>query len=150
MILNLVMGIIGFFVTFCIICYVMYIERIKSIIIVDFDTFIVDMAHLEKRADIYIKNCPNGKRGEYIGKRIHEQVIRPEGIKEALELQKQMYPLFFITERHENLRIETVKILNDWGLKGPLYMGGFRKDISIELVSSAIKKRGGRVFRVLR
>lgn len=150
MVLNLVAGFIVFIIGFFIACYCLYVERMKSVVIVDFDTFIVDMTHLKRKAEIYVKNNKNKSFGEYIGRHIHEQIIRPDGIKQVLELQKQLYPLFFITERHENLRIETVKVLNDWGIKGPLYMGATSKDISIELVSSAIKQRGKKVFKTLR
>ena len=102
--------------------YILYKNRNSSIVLVNFDTVIVNMEHLSKRADIYVKNNPLKSKGEYIGAHITEQELNPAGIKSILELQKNFYRIVFVTWRDESLRPETAKILNDWGFKGELYM----------------------------
>lgn len=114
------------------ICIKMYKRKSGTKILVDFDSVIVNIEYIYKRAEIYVKNNPNITIGEYIGAHITEQEVKPEGIREVLRLQSQFYQLIFVSERDSSVRLETAKILNDWGLKGQLFMNSsleFKRDL---------------------
>lgn len=123
------------FLIYSLICWIIYKYRSNSIVIIDFDSVLVDIEHIKKRAEIYVKNNPNKNIGEYIGAHISEQAVKPIGVLEALKYQEQHYKIVFVSSRHESLRLETTKILNEWGLKGILYMNE-------ESLSSVIFKNG--------
>lgn len=114
------------------VCVRMYKHKSGTKILIDFDSVIVNIEYIYKRAEIYVKNNPNVTIGEYIGAHISEQEVKPEGVREALRLQHQFYQLIFVSGRDSSLRLETAKVLNDWGLKGKLFMNAdidFKRDL---------------------
>jgi len=102
--------------------FVMYKKRASSVVVIDFDSILVDIEPIIKRGEIYVKNHPDKSMGDYIGAHISEQEVKPNGMQFVLSLQHKYYKLVFVSIRHESLRVETAKVLNEWGLSGELYM----------------------------
>lgn len=131
--------------------FVMYKNRASSVIVVDFDSVLVDIEPIIKRGEIYVKNHPDKSIGDYIGAHISEQEVKPEGMQLVLSLQHKYYKLIFVSIRHESLRFETAKILNEWGVNGELYMNdGFERgwQLKCELIHMKLNK-GHRIVGIL-
>lgn len=126
--MNLFLFFLLFFIAYSIVSWIMYKKRSETFVIIDFDSVIVDIEHIIKRAKIYVENNPDKTIGEYVGAHISEQIIKPNGILEALKYQQACYKLVFMSARHENLRVDTAKILNEWNLHGVLFMNQFSLD----------------------
>lgn len=101
--------------------------RKNSIIAIDFDT-LVDIDPIIERGKICAKNN-NKSFDEYFDAHISEQTPNPTGLVRALKYQQLGYTLCFVSARPERLRIGAAKFLNDWNLRGELYM--CENDISI-------------------
>lgn len=109
-------------ILYSVMSFIMYKDRASSVILIDFDSVLVDIEPIVNRGKIYVKNHPDKSISEYIGAHISEQEVKPDGMQMALSLQNKYYKLVFVSVRHESLRLETAKILNEWGLSGELYM----------------------------
>lgn len=109
-------------ILYAVMSFILYKNRAASVVLVDFDSVLVDIEPIVKRGAIYVKNHPDKSINEYIGAHISEQEVKPSGMQMVLGLQDKYYKLVFVSIRHESLRFETAKILNEWGLSGELYM----------------------------
>lgn len=131
--------------------FVMYKNRAASVILVDFDSVLVDIEPIVNRGRIYVKNHPDKSINEYIGAHISEQEIKPEGMQKVLDLQSKYYKLVFVSVRHESLRLETAKILNEWGLSGELYMNDGQQgwQLKCELIQKLLVIKQQKVVGIL-
>jgi hypothetical protein len=115
---------------FCFLMFLVYVffvmilsnSRKNTYILIDFDSVLVDISHIIRRSEIYLKNNPDKNQGEYIGAHISEQLINSRGVSKVLALREKGYKFIFVSNRDESLRIETASVLNEWGLKGQLFM----------------------------
>lgn len=96
-------------------------QRNQEIIAIDFDG-LVDIQPILNRGIIYINNRQDVTLDEYFEAHVLEQEVIPSAILKAIKYQNLGYKLMFYSRRAENLRIQTAKVLNDWQLKGELYM----------------------------
>lgn len=96
-------------------------NRRNSVILIDFDT-LANSEAIINRAAIWVQNNPNKNFYDYFKAHACEQEVIPNGVLKALKYQKAGYTLAFMSIRDEQVRIETAKLLNDWQLKGELYM----------------------------
>ena len=129
---------------YCVTSLALYERRKNSIIIVDLDSVLVDISHIAKRGEIYIKNHPDRDIGEYLGSHISEQEIKPCGLRQVLKLQDEYYKLVFMSIRDESLRAETADILNQWGLVGELYMNtgySYGWQLKCDLITTLLNKK---------
>lgn len=97
-----------------------FTTRTQPYILIDFDT-LADATAIYNRSIIYSKDDLQ-KQADYLIVHMSEQVPVPHGLRKAIDYIHRGYRLVFMTSRHECLRIETAKFLNDWQLPGELYM----------------------------
>lgn len=117
----LISGII--FLIFCIILGLIveyFAERNRPCILVDFD-ILADATAVYNRSVIYAQEDLQ-KQMDYLVAHISEQVPIPKGLRKIIGHLYRGRKLIFMSSRHECLRIETAKFLNDWQLPGELYM----------------------------
>lgn len=131
--------------------FILYKNRAASVVIVDFDSVLVDIEPIINRGRIYVKNHPDKSINEYIGAHISEQEVKPSGMQSVLDLQSKYYKLVFVSIRHESLRLETAKILNEWGLEGELYMNDGRQgwQLKCELMQKLLVIKQQKVVGIL-
>ena len=130
-------------ILYSVMSFILYKNRAASVILVDFDSVLVDIEPIIKRGAIYVKNHPDKSISDYIGAHISEQEVKPDGMQSVLGLQNKYYKLVFVSIRHESLRLETAKILNEWGLIGELYMNaGYNRgwQLKCELIQKLLLK----------
>lgn len=96
-------------------------KRRNSIIAIDFDT-LVDVNPIIGRGKIYVNNKKNVSLEQYFAAHVSEQQPIPQGILKAIHYQRVGYKIIYFSCRPEYLRLETAKVLNNWNLKGELYM----------------------------
>ena len=101
---------------------------------VDFDC-LTDIKPIEERCRIWLANNRVGSADDYFEAHISEQILIPQNILRCMKWQNMGYKLMFISSRKENLRIESAKILNDWELRGELYLTGDNYEKACKLVS---------------
>ena len=111
-----------------------YTKRSKRYVIVDFDC-LTDIKPIEERCRIWLANHREGLADDYFEAHISEQILIPQNILRCMKWQNMGYKLMFISSRKENLRIESAKILNDWELRGELYLTGDNYEKACKLVS---------------
>lgn len=117
--------------TSVIIGFIILQQREKKYILVDFDS-LTNIEPILERCRIWLANNKekNPNADDYFAAHISEQQIIPNQILNCLRWQGMGYSLIYISERKENLRIESAKVLNDWNLKGELFLTGsaYNKD----------------------
>lgn len=102
-------------------------KRRNSIIAIDFDT-LVDVDPIIERGKIYVSNKKNASLEQYFAAHVSEQQPIPQGILKAIHYQRVGYKIIYFSCRPEYLRLETAKVLNNWGLKGELYMNTYNDE----------------------
>lgn len=132
-------------VTSVIIGFIILQQREKKYILVDFDC-LTDIKPIEERCRIWLENHRVGSADDYFEAHISEQILIPQNILRCIKWQNMGYKLMFISSRKENLRIESAKILNDWELKGELYLTGDSYEKACKLVS--ISKQLGKEHKL--
>ena len=107
-----------------------FFKRTQPYILVDFDT-LADANAIYNRSVMYANNDLQ-KQADYLIAHMSEQTPIPKGIRKAIEYTHRGYKLIFMSSRHECLRLETAKFLNDWQLCGELYMNTGRTKLNFK------------------
>ena len=107
---------------FAIIVHIFKQYRKNSVVLVDFDSVLVNIDPILERGKIFVENRPDTEIEDYIAAHITEQEVIPRGILKAREIQQLGYKVVYMSSRPEYLRPQTAEILNDWGLRGELFM----------------------------
>lgn len=102
-------------------------NRKSSYILVDIDT-LIDIKPVVEQGKIWAENTGKSFE-EYFLAHITEQAPNPRGLVRAIFYQHQGYSLAFIGARTENTRLVTAKFLNDWNLKGELFLFDNKSDM---------------------
>lgn len=100
-------------------------NRKQKYILVDFDS-LVDIEPIKQREKIWYDNHPEDRSDclKYMVAHISEQTVIANQILKCRLWQGMGYKLIYVSGRHERLRVQTAKILNEWELKGELYCSG--------------------------
>lgn len=100
-------------------------SRKQKYILVDFDS-LVDIEPIKQREKIWYDNHPEDRSDclKYMVAHISEQTVIANQILKCRLWQGMGYKLIYVSGRHERLRVQTAKILNEWELKGELYCSG--------------------------
>lgn len=113
--------------------------RKNCVVVVDFDT-LVDVEPIIERAKVWEQNNKDSSFEKYFEAHISEQKPISKGILRALFFQQLGYTLHFISIRPETMRIETAKFLNEWGLRGELYMFNYYSPM-IDIINNPIQTK---------
>lgn len=107
------------------VCAFIGINRVKKCVLVDFDS-LVDIEPIKQREKIWYDNHPEDRSDclKYMVAHISEQTVIANQILKCRLWQGMGYKLIYVSGRHERLRMQTAKILNEWELKGELYCSG--------------------------
>lgn len=99
--------------------------RANRVVLVDFDS-LVDIEPIKQREKIWYDNHPEDRNDclKYMVAHISEQTVIANQILKCRLWQGMGYKLIYVSGRHERLRMQTAKILNEWELKGELYCSG--------------------------
>lgn len=95
-------------------------HRKQSYIAVDIDT-LVDIKPIIEQGKIWAENTGRNFE-EYFLAHITEQAPNPKGITNALAYQQLGYSLVFVGARTEKTRLITANFLNQWNLRGELFL----------------------------
>ena len=100
-------------------------NRKQKYILVDFDS-LVDIEPIKQREKIWYDNHPEDRSDclKYMVAHISEQTVIANQILKCRLWQGMGYKLIYVSGRHERLRVQTAKVLNEWELQGELYCSG--------------------------
>ncbi len=125
-------------------CFI-YARRAKEVILVDFDS-LVNIEPIKQREKIWYDNHPEDRSDclKYMVAHISEQTVIANQILKCRLWQGMGYKLIYVSGRHERLRVQTAKILNEWELKGELYCSGtnYYKECEMKDLSKKYKIAG--------
>lgn len=99
----------------------------SSTIAIDID-YLTNIDDIITRGILYVNNRDNVILEDYILAHIKEQKLNGKAILKAIKYQNLGYKIVYYTSRHEYLRKATSEFLNQWGLKGALYMNTNKQD----------------------
>lgn len=120
-------------------------NRKQKYILVDFDS-LVDIEPIKQREKIWYDNRPEDRKDclKYMVAHISEQMVIASQILKCRLWQGMGYKMIYVSNRHERLRIQTARVLNEWDLKGELYCSGteYYKECDMKDLSKKYKIAG--------
>lgn len=112
--------------------------RKNSVIVFDLD-MLADTSTIIERGRIWAENGEKRTFDDYYTAHLSEQYPNPSGLACAIKCQQLGYTLCFVAARPEKTRIEAARFLNQWGLKGQLYMCEDEKITAEALIENPLK-----------